>query len=116
MACFSKLLLLSVSFWCILEILQGVLLRRSLDTLNIVISLGNCPCLEEVIEPMVRWEKLSWQVAGIEPQIAVRLCGSCEESTAIVRKLIHDRVVVPHLTGTPDLVLNPSRNPGNASD
>jgi len=65
---------------------------------------------------MVRWEKLSWQVAGIEPQIAVRLCGSCEESTAIVRKLIHDRVVVPHLTGTPDLVLNPSRNPRNASD
>lgn len=110
LATVNKLLLLSISFWCILEIVEGVSLKRSFNPLRIMISVDDCVYLQEVIEPMVRWVKFEWQVAGIEPQIAVDVRRGCnDECAVVVRKLICERVVVPHLSGTADLVLRPRR-------
>lgn len=106
LASVNKLLLLSICYWCILVILEGVSLKRGLDHVRVIISVTGNPFLQQAIEPLARCLKLKWQLAGIDLEIAVDAWGCSDECSLVVTKLISDGVVVPHLSGTPDLVLN----------
>ncbi len=105
----SKLLLSLISAWCILVILEGVLLKRHHTALRVMICVTGCPDLQDLIEPMVRCLKLEFQLAGIELQIMLDAGGCPRECCTVVRMLINDGVLAPACLGAPDLVLYPGR-------
>jgi hypothetical protein len=104
----NKLLLLSVSYWCILVILEGAVLKPTSGPVRVIVSLTGCPDLQEVVEPLVRCLKLGWQLAGVDLEIAVDARGCSHQCVAVVRKLVDDGVIASHLSAEADFVINPS--------
>lgn len=102
-----KLLLLCVSYWCILVLLEGAVPKRTLGPVRIVISLDGDPAAQEFIEPLVRWVRLCWQLSGVDIEIAVEALGCGKEWVVLLERLAREGLIVPHLSGPPDFTLRP---------